>query len=231
MKIISKMNQNNIHSNSLIIGCDSDFIPICISTKKNVDFLHRSFSTNSEMFEMEILDSILKEQFNSNDIHDIKSDLTFLCLLCGNDYLPKLQGFDLAKIWGNYTKFKMDSNENLIKIDENNLYSINFPFLLKCMSQPLIHSGMVIDRRSIIQYLKLLLWNFEMYSNGECMDYQFMPEIHSFISPQMLHAASLEENFSDLIQPPRNRFNSLDPLTVSRAVIFFYFVTNVKGDA
>jgi hypothetical protein len=220
MKIITKMNQNNIKKDCLIIGCDSDFIPICISTKKKVDFLHRSFAKNSEMFEMDILDSLLKEQFKSNEINDIKSDLTFLCLLCGNDYLPKLQGFDFTKIWGKYSQLKMDSNENLIKIDENNMYSINIPFLLRCMSQPLIHSEIPFDRSSILQYLKLLLWNFEMYSNGECMDYQFMPEVNSLVFPQMLHVASLEENFLNLIQPPRNRFNALDPLTVSRAVFF-----------
>ena len=224
MKILKRMNEKNINSDALIVGCDSDFIPICISTNKKIDFFFRNFSTDSEVFDFEIFDNELKLMFNTNDVSNIRLDLTFLCLLQGNDYLPKPNRFNLTKVLENYTNFVSESNENfLVKILENGKYYLNIPFLLKVMNLSgnalNLHYQMLYDRETIINYLRLLLWNLDMYLNGECMDYQFMPDVLINILPEILYNEYKNNpNFMDEIQPPKKKSNPLNPLTISRAV-------------
>eukprot|EP01080_Neovahlkampfia_damariscottae_P007491 gene7491-11814_t len=225
IKILNKMKNERIDSDTLIIGCDSDFIPICLSVDKKVDFLFRNFTRPSELFNFEELNNHLKLMFNTDDLSNIKLDLTLLCLLQGNDYLTKLYQFDLKIALENYIKFdEISINHHIITIEKDGKYNLNIPFLLKLMNfngeSLKMHCQMFYDREAVINYLRLLLWNLDMYLHGECMDYQFMPELAENILPQLLfNEYKNNENFMEEIQPPRNKLNNLNPLTISRAVM------------
>ena len=109
-------------------------------------------------------------------------DYSFLNLLMGNDYMPKVNLLTLEKLWDSY-KINLEQSDDkyLIKILDNHII-INKNLLIDILHTLIyniphgkIKKDMEIYNEMIYEnYFDGLIWNFHMYQNGICVDYYYM---------------------------------------------------------
>jgi hypothetical protein len=106
------------------------------------------------------------------------NDFTFINIMLGNDYIPKINLVDFDKLWDAY---KFITIINKIGIIDNN--KINIEFLYKLMMKIFVGLKQFLRkkygynslRKNIYSnYFDGLLWCFDMYKNGICSRYNFM---------------------------------------------------------
>ncbi len=113
-------------------------------------------------------------------------DYSFLNLLLGNDYLPKINLLTYDILWRSYSQnYKEDYNLMIY----NNLYELNINLFIDILNDiiPKMKIGLFkkkynfYDEQIIFNYIDGLIWNFDMYVYGKCIDYHYIVYDRSII--------------------------------------------------
>lgn len=183
IKIKNKLLENYYKDNTkthILVTNDADVILILTA--------HESYKKCSILLLDDVL-SLSKLIETHNNKYNIDSlyphlDYSFLNLLMGNDYLPKINFITLDKLWESYKTNLMQcvsDKKYLIKMEGSHLI-INKDLLIDIMHTLIcnISSGKfkkdmtIYDEKKYDNYYNGLMWNFHMYQNGICTDYYYM---------------------------------------------------------
>ncbi|KAJ8901471.1 hypothetical protein NDN08_007317 [Rhodosorus marinus] len=99
------------NSSVVIIGGDSDIILQALCTPQIYNFFVfvRGGGTSS-CVSVRLLGSLIDELLGDNQ----RLDFVLLCLLSGNDYLPKLRGYNMSKAIKRYSRIRMRTKKSVI---------------------------------------------------------------------------------------------------------------------
>lgn len=110
-------------------------------------------------------------------------DFTFLSIILGNDYLPKIQYVDLNKIMKAYKNITLNTTKNIV-ID--NALKINTKLFMKLLNSIIAQTPKKkcfenfgfndFNLNLYKNYMDGLLWCLDMYLRGECIRYNYMYE-------------------------------------------------------
>ena len=178
-KLLENYNKNNTHTHILATN-DADVILILTSHesyKKCNILLHDDVLSLSRLLETHI------EKYNIDTLYP-HLDYSFLNLLMGNDYLPKINFITLEKLWESYKTNLIqlsDDKKYLIKI-ENSHVIINKDLLIDILHTLICNIAVgrlkkdmqIYDETIYNNYFNGLMWNFHMYQYGICTDYYYM---------------------------------------------------------
>jgi hypothetical protein len=140
-------------------------------------------------------------------------DFTFISILMGNDYLPKISFIDLTKAWTAYRKWHREYKEGLILDNKN----INVGFFVGILNSVIANTKQhyifkfgINDYNSLIyaNYTEGLLWCLDMYNKGKCDRYNYMcysSSPHPLGLILNLHKDPTIAKFKDIVYP------SIDP--------------------
>jgi len=180
---------NNNSKNIVVYGQDSDLVVLAIkSTQSNLYIInnYRYISINKLI---RCIAFPLNSYFEFKD-HPIKNDFTFLCMLLGNDYLPKICGFD--NLWKAYIKLQNLPKYHYFLIKKNN--TINFNNLKKLFNLmpnvPIKYKNTIQNSKNSNNYLQSLLWNYELYSGKVYPNYIPSNNIHIDLKTLIKHMPS-----------------------------------------
>ncbi|KAL0477007.1 RAT1 [Acrasis kona] len=110
----------------LIVGGDSDLILYGLqSTKFCHLFVSQIDGSKYKKYDCNEIRAQLSQITNCKNVEQeerVIDDFCFLALLSGNDYVPKLKGYNFVKSWQEYLKYKMvHPDEFLVEISNENL--------------------------------------------------------------------------------------------------------------
>lgn len=106
-------------------------------------------------------------------------DFTFISILLGNDYLPKISFTDLTKLWDSYKTWVSEYKNGLI----DNKFELNISFFTQILNgiltktQPRFINQFAIDNYNTLlysNYMEGILWCLDMYNKGYCDRYNYM---------------------------------------------------------
>lgn len=109
-------------------------------------------------------------------------DFTFISIMLGNDYLPKVSFVDLDKLWDAYCLWVDQYKDGIIINDK---LDINIPFMIQILETVISRTkNHLISRFDLDQYkppvyqnyMEGLLWCMNMYNIGYCHCYKYMYE-------------------------------------------------------
>jgi 5'-3' exonuclease len=174
IKILKHINENskldNTHTH-LLFSNDADVIIMCASNMnyKNINIGLRKNKDNHIINIGELVQTIFEK-----DTENINLDFTFISLLLGNDYIPKLSFITIEKIIDCYKK--VVKNKTLINSDCTiNLDLLqDFVFVLnKNLSKNFRNKFNMKDYDDELykNYYTGLLWSLKLYRNTEISDY------------------------------------------------------------
>lgn len=224
MKIAREIKQNNLERN-IVITPDNDVILLMIALGKMDLIVCNREKDFNELIQWKNIEKNL-QIIDENDTVQIRDDLLFLLLLLGNDYNYKLPNFNFELSWRNYISKKTNDKRRFLIKNLNNKWYIDIPFLFECMEANIDSNNFKIikmeEREICIEYLKTVLWNFEMYKQGKCLDYSYIPSVtmDSFKTSGIFHQFNYNPDlFIDLIQPPRSNKRPLQANIIHKIVI------------
>lgn len=211
IKIKDHLNNINLKKNSAcVVSNDADVIVMLMNLKyiHNVFILHKSSSTLN-FINLGILLDIHTNIYSFS----LKpgNDFTFLNLMLGNDYIPKIIGLNFEKLWSSYKKTLNKYPIGLFN-KKNDLEKL---FLVELMNQITIQTKQMVNKKFYFKlyskslyknYLEGLLWCYELYTTGKCKNYKY---IYGFSEPPhsiglTIYLNSLE---SDLISNDNNEIS------------------------
>jgi len=181
-KILENYNKNNTDTHALITT-DADIILILMA--------HESYN-KTYIVEHDIVLSLDKLLKLHNEYYDIINadnyDSPFLNLLLGNDYLPKINLLTYDILWKSYSQ-NYEKYNNLINHNEN-IYKLNTNFLIDIFNDiiPKMKIGLLkkkyqlYDDKIMMNYIDGLIWNFDMYVYGKCIDYHYIVSERNMIN-------------------------------------------------
>ncbi|KAK1865052.1 hypothetical protein I4F81_007587 [Pyropia yezoensis] len=108
----------------------------------------------------------------------VRADFVVLCLLNGNDYLPKLRGSSFPRLWNRYKRLKSASGGHGSAMEEESA-------TVTAASAGGLGVGRFYDVES---YLRGILWTLAMYVDGVCPDFTYMYTKKYSPSPAVLVA-------------------------------------------
>ena len=178
-KLFNKMKEiiklNNQESN-ILVSNDADVIIMALSQTKDCEiYIGNSGKIFREISLNKFLDSLNKNNNYSN------LDYTFLLLLLGNDYLPKLSFIRIEKIIEIYQKIKNIYKEDLI-IKKNNRLTVNNNFFAKIIYQFFFNNKKFkskkldeLNFKKMENYMEGLVWCINDYykAKNDNMFYMF----------------------------------------------------------
>lgn len=225
MKIVKEIKEKNL-KNSLVISPDNDMLILSVSMG-NMDLLLNHRDRNRvELINLGSVEETLLF-LSPNDPIQARLDLTLLLLLLGNDYYVRFPAFNFPQTWENYQRNKQKyPNQYLIrKLDDK--WIINIPFLMECMDKQIEPSSERMtfnsERDLYVKYLQTILWNFEMYQEGSCLDYSFLPKLPNDIAFNVKklqnHYNYFTDQFIESIQPPRTTKSPINTKFLQHFVI------------
>lgn len=189
LKIINQLIKNNIKyplDEHIIISNDAD---ICIMSsildcydKINIAVKSKGLM---ECFNIKKFTNII----NANNINKKNVDLSFIFLLMGNDYLPKLSYISFDNLLKSYNAAYKKNKKNLINHDltininffKDLMLFLNFNFKNKGWLN--IFSIMDFNTNLYENYIEGLLWCIDCYKNGVCNKYDYMYEFNESPHP------------------------------------------------
>jgi hypothetical protein len=124
-------------------------------------------------------------------------DIALLCILGGNDYLPKIRRCDpLSALGDRYYengKFLLNYSNGVVKL---NLEA----FVTVIGGRPIEKTDHIGDVHDAPGYLGGILWNMQMYLSGKCADYEFnVPQMADYNSILSLYHRNLKEGKSNVL--------------------------------
>jgi hypothetical protein len=137
------------------------------------------------------LDKLLYYHFKKynlvNNNLDNHNDYSFLNLLLGNDYLPKINLLTYDNLWNSYSK---NYNNNTLIEYKNNQYTLDSYMFINILNDliPNIKYNLMIKKCNIYNdkliknYIDGLIWNFDMYVYGRCIDYHYIVSERNMIN-------------------------------------------------
>lgn len=188
-KILENYNKNNNDTHALITT-DADIILILMSHEsydKTYIVEHDKVLSLNKLLELHNkyyhITNITQFTNNKNNY-----DYSFLNLLLGNDYLPKINLLTYDNLWKSYSQ-NYDKYNNLIYQNENK-YKININFFIDILNDiiPKMKIGLLkkkyqlYNEKIILNYIDGLIWNFDMYLYGRCIDYHYIVSERNMIS-------------------------------------------------
>eukprot|EP00658_Telonema_sp_P-2_P073062 TRINITY_DN62121_c0_g1_i1.p1 TRINITY_DN62121_c0_g1~~TRINITY_DN62121_c0_g1_i1.p1 ORF type:complete len:472 (-),score=38.78 TRINITY_DN62121_c0_g1_i1:169-1584(-) len=121
-----------------------------------------------KLFAADKLVEILAEQQPNNP--NVRLDFVLLSMLAGNDYLPKLRCVQLQEIWPLYAS----ECKHLSLLSPDGTFSDDFFWFMGVVANALPRNEVTRTRpQNVDKYLQALLWNVDMYVNGQCPDVEF----------------------------------------------------------
>lgn len=177
-KVLQTIQNENITDSHIVFSGDSDMI-LLLFTCNNLTDIYQTPTKNEVISLNEIYNTHI-QKFGKTDT--TKYDFTFINLLMGNDYIPKVSYITLEKVWNTYSKISKYFTNGLISYNNNNikLDPIFLHDLLYLTSKNIAKS--YIDRFKLVQlrekyyknYIDGLYWCAGMYITGSCSDYKYI---------------------------------------------------------
>jgi hypothetical protein len=170
-------NSNNDIDTHIIVTNDADVV-IMLTTLNNLvnTFTLTIYFDKNEIISIgSLLDLHTNKYGSSINPH---YDFTFVNLMMGNDYLPKIKLVDFEKIWASYAKVLNIIPSGII----NDNLEINKIFLVKMFNNLIITSKQKFlnsfdpTEKLYENYCDGLTWCFHTYHSGICKRYDFMYE-------------------------------------------------------
>lgn len=236
IKIMNNIVKNNSsYYSHMIIGNDADLIVSSLSS--NIDNIYilmkqkKSYSLLSIDYLITLI--FLKSPFINNNLHicnqdktfnffdklfnDFKLDISFLFLIFGNDYLPKIYYINFDSILKSYFTYLNYQFIPIFYFDNNNICfkKDRLYLFFKIVNNNINNNFKKVKFSNFIDtknYLEGLLWNLYLYSFGICSSYDFICNV-SKITPFDICNFIINSNY-DIILPISNR----NPLTVYQSL-------------
>ncbi|KAI9013136.1 hypothetical protein BC832DRAFT_590095 [Gaertneriomyces semiglobifer] len=171
----------NSRDSFAIMGDDADLAIQALAS--DVPDLKILFPLSNQTFCPSMLNSSLVELLPLADPARTRMDLAFISLMGGNDYLPKLRGVSLVKVFKNYMRLRESSHKYLIDLN-GRLNLVVLKELLgtrdsmggaaHAQSPPAPNASLEATLSQVPPYLQGLLWNLRMYTTSVCPDYHFL---------------------------------------------------------
>jgi 5'-3' exonuclease len=216
--LINKHNDLNSNSTHLLVTNDADVLLILTATKiyKNLYVLLKS----NQILSVDKLIDLHTQKYGKSNTPQY--DFSFLNLLNGNDYLPKIKYSTIDRIWEAYSrKLKKYPNGLILNKDKmTERFDINSKFLISILKSIAVHiSPNIIKKTRLFEYkfdaytkyVDGLIWCFQMYYSGRCdyNSYIFDSEISPDPNLLMLHLMSNDINSHFTLKPTKPICNKL----------------------
>lgn len=195
VKILNHIDKNNSNESHLIVSNDADTI-VLANLCKNYDKVNVACGNNSKIEIINI--KRISEKYKYKD------DFSFLALLNGNDYLPKLAYTNFDKIIDIYKNI----NKQIVKdniIDKEVLKLLISQLLLKVNKGYLKNYKLSnFNKKVYDNYMEGLQWCYLSYKNSCCVSYNFMINHKCLIHPLGLYWYLIFDNKNIVIQEDNN---------------------------
>lgn len=216
LKLKKKMMENikeNEHDTHIIISNDADIVAMFGT------FSHNSFDKificcNVKENEILSMGNLMKSHINKYGKSDNYGlDFTFVSILLGNDYLPKINCVDLTKLWNSY-KTWVDVYKTGI-VDKK--LNINTDFLIKICNSAIAKTQFRFFTNFTINdfkpalyknYIEGVLWCLNMYNNGYCDEYNYMYEFDD--TPNLIGVIYNLYNYENIAVMKNKKFPSIN---------------------
>eukprot|EP01133_Synstelium_polycarpum_P014961 gene14961-17689_t len=98
----AKTKSHNDPSTIGIYSNDSDLLLYGLLSDKDIHLISSTDRNNHSYWDLKVLRDLIARQAPHRDPKQAAADFVFITLFGGTDFLPKLAGFDLARVWGKY---------------------------------------------------------------------------------------------------------------------------------
>lgn len=174
---IFKYIDNTSYKSYCIVSNDADVILLSLMRNKFI-YIMNFRNHNSYFINTLSLKCLLMKHFDFPYYFDY--DFPFICMLIGNDYLPKLKYISENMIYNAYHKFSKLKNP-LINMLSTKLILENFytflGFLINEMKSYNRTSLSSINNEESGIYIKGLQWCIQSYINSSCIDIEFKCDV------------------------------------------------------
>lgn len=174
--------ENNSH---IVVTNDADMI-VMLTTLEQKD-LHNIFvfcknNTQNEVLSIGKMLDLHTNKFGMSINYNL--DFTFVSLLMGNDYLPKVSLADFNKLWKAYSEICSTNLNGLV----NNKLEVNWNFFAKILNRIMTLSKNQFIKRVTKtntftklheNYFDGLTWCLDTYYTGKCIRYDYMYEYNT----------------------------------------------------
>jgi hypothetical protein len=216
--LINKHNDINPLATHLLVTNDADVLLIISATKlyKNMYVLLKG----NQILSLDKLIELHSNKYGKSQTPQY--DFSFLNLLNGNDYLPKLRFSSIDKIWESYqTKLHKHKNGLILNKDQKTgRFEINGEFLhdiLKSLISKI--SPTVLKKTKLFEYkfddytkyVDGLIWCFQMYFEGRCNYNSYVFDCENSPDPILLMMHLMKNNINShfTLQPTKPICNKL----------------------
>lgn len=167
----------NLDETNLIYSGDSDMVLILLLTKK-LDNIYHLVNKNEIISINKLYDIHINKYCKKCNYDFIKTDLVFMFMFLGNDYLPKCKNFNIENYLikynnvinlGGLTKY----NNGTLKINDMNLVFLNH-ISSKLNKRNFKYCLEDYNSKKLERYTYGLSWCLDMYNNGLCRDYHYI---------------------------------------------------------
>lgn len=225
-KMVQKIQNENIDDSHIVFSGDSDMILLLFTCH----ILTNIYQTpkKDEIISLNEIYKVHIQKFGETDT--TKYDFTFINLLMGNDYIPKVLYITLEKVWSSYAKISKYFKNGLISYNYNNikLDPLFLHDLIYLTSKNIAKTYLDRFKFSHLRdkyyknYIEGLYWCVSMYITGECSDYKYIynynktPHITGIMILLMLNTTydikvskSIDSNLYGILLIPNKAINML----------------------
>ncbi len=174
----------------LVISGDSDMI-VLLATCLDLNLVYVMVTKEEIIYMGKLMDSHTEIYGRTANY---KEDFTFVNMLMGNDYIPKTNYLNFEKLWDaykivhkSYPDGIIDKNREEIKINVHFLHDLIY-YTIKNIGKAQRKKAMTFNLSDLCDplydnYIKGLIWSFEMYRKGVCHCYQYFYNHHGSPHP------------------------------------------------
>jgi hypothetical protein len=213
VKIINHIDKKDNNETHIIISNDADSI-VLANLSKNYNMIDIAIKIGNTMEIINI--KKISEKFKYKD------DFSFLALLNGNDYLPKLGYCNFDKIIDSY---KVLNKQIIINNTINNkAFKSLIEIIIQKINKGFLKNYKIKNYESKVygNYVEGLHWCYATYKNSNCISYDFMINYKTIIHPLGLLWYLILDN-KDILEKENNQENIIDNK------LYAYLVMPKKG--
>lgn len=180
-KKVLEYGKDHLNKKHLIVGNDADIVVLSMAMTPiyNINILIRINGMNELISIKKLIDAtnIAFNNANHDNIYNskIRADFVIMMLMMGNDYLPKIGFINFDKLYDTYVQFRKVYDTFLFDDDKFNVEALK-DFLFMLFTNVKKHKRMDIksyDYKSCENYFNGLLWCYNIYNTGQCLQYDF----------------------------------------------------------
>ena len=165
-----------------IVSKDADVVVMAMATPyyKNIRVIMKN-NTIEAIDVGKLVDSFASSGFKPKSLPNMNRDFAFLCILLGNDYMPKVLFVSYDKIFKSYWRTGNVYRQNLINDDGNFNQSLLKHFLnnlVRAVPKAWTSKFNISEYNNKMykEYMEGLLWCLKSYSEGRCVKYNYIFE-------------------------------------------------------